>query len=156
MGHRITSHVHINLLSHVSIKLYDLLMISIQSYSFSWPMPKKWILLTFQPGISGNTPDQGRPGHPNPVPFSAPSTASVRRIRHRHYLGVRKKSERTTELQKIIWSWFNMVQYGSIVLHIQNGSPVSEKKMLIRLWHSNKRKQMGHSWQTCQWKLLSR
>ena len=128
MGHRITSHVHINLLSHVSIKLYDLLMISIQSYSFSWPMPKKWILLTFQPGISGNTPDQGRPGHPNPVPFSAPSTASVRRIRHRHYLGVRKKSERTTELQKIIWSWFNMVQYGSIVLHIQNGSPVSEKK----------------------------
>ena len=128
MGHRITSHVHINLLSHVSIKLYDLLMISIQSYSFSWPMPKKWILLTFQPGISGNTPDQGRPGHPNPVPFSAPSTASVRRIRHRHYLGVRKKSERTTELQEIIWSWFNMVQYGSIVLHIQNGSPVSEKK----------------------------
>jgi hypothetical protein len=26
-----------------------------------------------------------------------------------------------------------MVQYGSIVLHIQNGSPVSEQRMLIRL-----------------------
>ena len=28
--------------------------------------------------------------------------------------GVRKTSERTTELQKILWSWFNMLQYGSI------------------------------------------
>ena len=124
MGHRITSHVHINLFSHVSIKLYDLLMISIQSYSFSWPMPKKWILLTFQPGISGNTPAQGRPGHPNPVPFSAPSTASVRRIRHRHYLGVRKKSERTTELQKILWSWFRF-------------NSIAHPKWISRQWAKN-------------------